>query len=150
MARERPGHLLRATALVHEAYLRLIDIQRVRWQDRAHFYAMAARQMRRILVESARAARRQKRGGGAEAVPLDEVVLAAPEQDLDVLALDEALQALAAVDERKSRVVELRHFGGLSVEETAEVLGVSVETVARDWRLAKVWLLRELSRGDNA
>jgi RNA polymerase sigma factor (TIGR02999 family) len=127
--------------------MRLIDISRVRWQDRAHFLAMAARQMRRILVEFARAGHRLKRGGAAEMVPLEEAMAVVPEPDWDVVALDEALGALAAVDERKSRVVELRFFGGLSVEEAAEVLGVSVETVARDWRLAKVWLLRELSQG---
>jgi RNA polymerase sigma factor (TIGR02999 family) len=144
MSRERPGHLLRTTALVHETYLRLIDVSRVRWQDRAHFFAMAARQMRRILVELARAGHRLKRGGGAEPVPLEQAEAAAPEPDWDLVALDEALGGLAALDERKSRVVELRFFGGLNVEETAEVLGVSVETVARDWRLARVWLLRRM------
>ena len=146
MQGERPGHLLQATALVNEAYLRLIDIHRMRWQNRAHFFAVAARLMRRILVDAARSRQYQKRGGGAQHVALDEALLVSPESSEPLVALDDALRALAAVAERKSRVVELRYFGGLSVEETAEVLKVSAETVMRDWKFAKTWLLRELSR----
>jgi RNA polymerase sigma-70 factor, ECF subfamily len=145
MAGERAGHSLQATALVNEAYVRLIDAQRVRWQDRAHFLAMAARMMRRVLVDVARAKGYQKRGGGAVRVTFDELALAPAEPGHDLVALDDALQALAQVDERKSKVIELRFFGGLSVEETAEVLGVSVDTVMRDWKLARAWLLRELT-----
>jgi RNA polymerase sigma-70 factor (ECF subfamily) len=141
---ERADHTLQASALVNEAYLRLIDLKRMRWQDRAHFLAMAARLMRRILVDSARAKRNQKRGGGARKVVFDETVLAGPETGRDLVALDDALQALAAEHPRKSRVVELRFFGGLSLQETAEALQVSVDTVKRDWRFAKQWLLREL------
>jgi RNA polymerase sigma factor (TIGR02999 family) len=141
---ERAGHTLQATALVNEAYLRLIEVNQVRWQNRAHFFAMASRVMRRILVDSARARRYQKRGGGAERVSLDEVLLVSNEPSQDLVALDEALNALAAVDLRKSQVVEMRFFGGLSVAETAAVLKVSPDTVMRDWRLAKAWLLREL------
>jgi RNA polymerase sigma factor (TIGR02999 family) len=146
MARERVGHTLQATALVNEAYLRLIQIHRVRWQNRAHFFAMASRAMRRILVEFARSRGYQKRGGGGEKVSLDEALLISKEPTQDLVALDDALNALAALDERRSRVVEMRYFGGLSVEETAEALHVSADTVMRDWRLAKVWLLRELRR----
>ena len=146
MGRERPNHTLQTTALVNEAYIRLIDLSRVRWQDRAHFFAMSARVMRRILVDHARTRLSQKRGGGAPRVSIDEALAVAPERGLDLVALDDALQALAVMDERKSRVVEMRFFAGLSVEETAEALHVSAETVMRDWRLAKVWLLRELSR----
>jgi|SRR5688572_11608459 RNA polymerase sigma-70 factor, ECF subfamily len=141
---ERSDHTLQASALVNEAYLRLIDLKRMRWQDRAHFLAMAARLMRRILVDSARAKRNQKRGGGVRKVTLDDAVLAGPETGRDLVALDDALQALAAEHPRKSRVVELRYFGGLSLQETAEALQVSVDTVKRDWRFAKQWLLREL------
>jgi RNA polymerase sigma-70 factor, ECF subfamily len=145
MARERPGHTLQATALVNEAYLRLIEVNQVRWQNRAHFFAMASRVMRRILVDAARARGYQKRGGGAETVSLDEALLVSGEPRQDLIALDDALNALAAFDLRKSQVVEMRFFGGLSVEETAEALHVSADTVMRDWRLAKVWLVRELS-----
>ena len=147
MAGERAGHSLQATALVNEAYLRLIDTKDVAWHDRAHFLAVAARVMRRILVDHARARRAQKRGGPATRVTFDEalVVTNAPREDF--VALDDALEALSTFDERKSRVVELRFFGGLSVEETASVLKVSAETVMRDWRLAKAWLQREM-RGD--
>ena len=137
---------MQATALVNEAYLRLIEVNRVRWQNRAHFLAMAARAMRRILVDSARAKRYQKRGGGARKTSLDEALLVSPMPGQDLVALDDALGALAAVDPRKSQVVEMRFFGGLSVEETAEALSVSPDTVMRDWRLAKVWLLRELRK----
>jgi RNA polymerase sigma-70 factor, ECF subfamily len=146
MQGERPGHMLQATALVNEAYLKLIDIQRMRWQNRAHFFAVAARLMRRILVDAARSQQYQKRGGGARHVALDEALLVSPQPPEQLVALDDALKALAAIAERKSRVVELRYFGGLSVEETAEVLKVSAETVMRDWKFAKTWLLRELSR----
>lgn len=147
MRRERAGHTLQTTALVNEAYLRLVDLTRVRWQDRSHFFAMSARLMRRILVDHARARESRKRGGGARRISFDEALVVSEERGADLVALDDALQALAAFDERKSRVVELRFFGGLSVDETAEALHVSPETVMRDWRLAKVWLLRELGGG---
>jgi RNA polymerase sigma factor (TIGR02999 family) len=144
MRRERPGHTLQTSALVNEAFLRLTDARHVRWQDRAHFLGISARLMRRVLVDHARSKGYQKRGGGARKVTLDEGLVAAAEPALDVVALDRALEALAAVDARKGRVIELRFFGGLSVEETAAVLQVSPDTVKRDWRLAKLWLLREL------
>jgi RNA polymerase sigma factor (TIGR02999 family) len=147
MKRERGGHTLQATALVNEVYLRLIDVQRVRWQNRAHFFAMAARLMRRILVEAARARGTRKRGGGTATVSLDEALVVPIEPASDLVALDDALTALAAVDSRKSRVVEMRYFGGLTVDETAEALQVSRDTVKRDWKMAKLWLLRELQRG---
>jgi RNA polymerase sigma-70 factor, ECF subfamily len=147
MKGERSGHTLQATALVNEVYLRLIDVQRVRWQNRAHFFAMAARLMRRILVEAARARDAQKRGAGAPIVSLDEALVVPLEPGSELVALDEALTALAAVDSRKSRVVEMRFFGGLSLDETAEALQVSRDTVKRDWKMAKLWLLRELQRG---
>jgi RNA polymerase sigma factor (TIGR02999 family) len=146
MAGERLGHSLQATGLVNEAYLRLIDVQRIQWQDRAHFLSMAARLMRRILVDHARSKAYQKRGGGAVRVTFDGLDLPAQAPGHDLVALDDALAELAKVDERKSRVIELRFFGGLSVEETATVLKVSVDTVMRDWKLAKAWLLRELRR----
>ena len=144
MARERRGHTLQTTALVNEAFIRLTDARRVRWQDRAHFLGISARLMRRVLVDHARSRGYRKRGGGAERVTLDDALIATPGVALDVVALDRALEALSAADERKSRVIELRFFGGLSVEETAEVLHVSPDTVKRDWRLARLWLLREL------
>src|SRR6476620_60456 len=144
MGRERRGHTLQPTALVNEAFLRLTDARQIRWQDRAHFLGISARLMRRVLVDHARARGFRKRGGGAQRVTLDEGLIASPEPAVDVLALDRVLESLAAVDVRKSRVIELRFFGGLSVEETAEVLHVSADTVKRDWRLAKLWLLREL------
>jgi RNA polymerase sigma factor (TIGR02999 family) len=147
MRDERPDHVLQTTALINEAYLRLIDINRVRWQSRAHFFAISARIMRRILVDAARERDARKRGGEISHVVFDEALIPTPERDTDLVALDAALEALANADPRKSQVVELRYFGGLSVQETAEVLGVSVETVARDWRLAKLWLLRELEQG---
>lgn len=145
MHRENPGHTLQTTALVNEAYLRLAHSKDVDWKDRAHFFAVSANIMRRILIDEARARRAERRGGNAEQVALDELIdiPQAPTQDL--LALDEALNQLARVDERKTKVVELRYFGGLSVEETAHVLNVSPDTVLRDWRLAKAWLLRELN-----
>jgi RNA polymerase sigma factor (TIGR02999 family) len=146
MAGERPGHTLEPTALVNEAYLRLVTLKQIRWQDRAHFFAMAARLMRRILVDFARSRRSRKRGGGAKQVSFTQSLDVAEGQPTDVLALNDALEALAAVDERKGRVVELRFFGGLSVEETAEVLDVSRETVKRDWTFAKMWLRRHLHK----
>jgi len=144
MARERAGHSFQATALVNEAYLRLVKANDVAWQDRVHFFAVAARVMRRILVDHARARHYQKRGGHAPKVTFDEELAVTSEPRQDYVALDDALEALAAFDERKSRVVELRFFGGLSVEETAAVLKVSPDTVMRDWRLAKAWLQREM------
>jgi RNA polymerase sigma factor (TIGR02999 family) len=146
MAGERTGHTLQSTALVNEAYLRLVESSRVRWQNRAHFFAISAQLMRRILVDFARSRGYAKRGGKAPRVSLDAAPIAV-EECAEIAALDDALRALAAIDERKSKVVELRFFGGLSVQETAEVLGVSEETVARDWRMSKVWLRRELNRG---
>ena len=146
MAHERVGHSLQATALVNEAYMRLVDVRQMKWQDRAHFFAMSARLMRRILVDFARSRGYQKRGGGAQKVSFDEGLVVSNERGTDLVALDDALSALAAVDARKSQVIEMRFFGGLSVEETAEALHVSPETVMRDWKLAKAWLLRELSR----
>lgn len=147
MAGERVDNSLQATALVNEAYLRLIDAQRVRWQDRAHFLAMSARMMRRILVDHARAKGYQKRGGDAVRVTFEEMALPGRSPDRDLVALDDALEALGKMDERKSKVVEMRFFGGLSVQETAAVLNVSVETVMRDWKFSKSWLLRQLTRG---
>lgn len=145
MRDERPNHALQTTALVHEAYLRMIDVNGVDWQSRNQFYAVSARMMRRILVEEARKRDAEKRGADASHVALDEEMLPSPERGADVLALDEALARLEALDERKARVVELRCFAGLSVEETGQVLGVSEETVFRDWRMAKLWLRRQLS-----
>ncbi len=145
MAGERSDHTLQTTALVNEVYLRLVDCEQVRWQDRAHFFAVSARLMRRILVDFARSRGYQKRGAGIAHISLDEAPSVCNEPDANLLALDEALKALGRIDERKSRVVELRFFGGLSMEETAEVLGVSSDTVLREWRLARAWLLRELS-----
>jgi RNA polymerase sigma-70 factor (ECF subfamily) len=145
MAREQTGHTLQTTALVNEVYLRLVKARDVNWQNRAHFFAICARMMRRILTDFARSRRYLKRGGNATRVSLDETLMEGQEAPADITALDDALKALANFDERKSRVVELRFFGGLSVEETAEVLRVSVETVHRDWKLARAWLLRRLS-----
>jgi RNA polymerase sigma factor (TIGR02999 family) len=144
MAGERGGHSLQPTALVNEAYMRLIDAQHVDWQNRTHFLAMSARLMRRILVDVARSKGYQKRGGGAVRVTFDDALAVSDQPGHDLVALDDALEALAAVDERKARVIELRFFGGLSVDESAAVLKVSVDTVLRDWKLAKAWLLREL------
>ena len=144
MGRERKEHTLQTTALVNEAFLRLTDARQIRWQDRGHFLGISARLMRRVLVDHARARGYLKRGGGAERVTLHEGLVISPDPALDLVALDRALEALARVDARKSQIVELRFFGGLSVEETAEVLHVSTDTVKRDWRLAKLLLLREL------
>lgn len=146
LRRERAGHTLQTSALINEAYIRLIDGPRVPWENRAHFYGIAARLMRRILVDFARERNFKKRSGGRQ-VELDAAMMLSPAQNTDVVALDEALTALASVDERKARVVELRHFGGLTEKEIALVLKVSGETVRRDWRLAKSWLLRRLSEG---
>jgi RNA polymerase sigma-70 factor (ECF subfamily) len=143
---ERPGHTLQTTALVNEAYLRLVNSRHVNWQNRAHFLAISAQLMRRILVDYARARGYQKRGGGVPKVTLDEALMGPQEKGHDLVALDDALKALGGVDPRKSKVVELRFFGGLSVEESAEVLKVSPDTVLRDWRLAKSWLAREMEK----
>ena len=145
LRRERDSHTLQTDALVNEAYVRLIDLRRIAWRDRAHFFALAARLMRRILVDYARSRNYQKRGGRLQHVPLDVAGDVSLDRSDDLVALDDALAALAQVDPRKAQVVELRHFGGLSVAEVAEVLTVSEQTVMRDWRLAKIWLLRELS-----
>ena len=148
MAGERPGHTLQTTALIHETYLRLVDIRKVKWQDRAHFLAVCAQLMRRILIDFARSRSYQKRGGGTAAhVDFDEALMVTAQPEADLVAVDEALNRLANVDERKSKVVELRFFGGLAVKEAAAVMKVSPDTVMRDWKLAKVWLLRELRRG---
>ena len=144
MALERSAHSLQATALVHEAYLRLIDQRQVRWQGRAHFFALASRMMRRILVDYARSRHYAKRGGAARRVSLDEAMIVSEEKTQDVVALDEALTRLAAIDFRKSQVVELRYFGGLSMEEIAKVLKISAVTVRRDWSTAKAWLYRDM------
>jgi RNA polymerase sigma factor (TIGR02999 family) len=144
MARERPGHTLQPTALVNEAFLRLVDVRGVRWHGRGHFFGIAARLMRRVLVDHARARGFQKRGGGAQTVPLETTILVSRAPDIALLDLDHALDALAEVDDRKARVVDMRFFGGMTVEETARALGVSGDTVKRDWRLAKLWLLKTL------
>src|SRR5262249_35738369 len=148
MAAERAGHTLQTSALVNEAYLRLIDITQVQWHDRTHFLAMAARTMRRVLVDSARARGNQRRGGAAVKVSLDEEALAAPDRRQDLIALDDALARLAKAYPRQADVVELRFFGGLTLEETAGALDMSVDTVKRDWRFAKLWLLRDLRATD--
>jgi RNA polymerase sigma-70 factor, ECF subfamily len=146
LRRERAGHTLQATALVHEAYLRLIGQQHLDWQSRAHFFGVAAQVMRHVLVDQARSRRAAKRGGGEALLPLDEAADCASEPAAEVIALDDALKSLARIDERKSRVVELRYFGGLTEEETAEVLGVSPATVRRESRLAEAWLCREVRK----
>ena len=148
MAGERPGHILQTTALVNEAFLRLIDWQNVDWLNRSHFFGLAARIMRRILVDFARARRREKRGGAALFVSLSEAANVAQEQSADLVALDDALHTLEKLDPRQARVVELRFFAGLSLEETAEALKVSLSTIRRDWSLAEAWLFRELNRKD--
>jgi RNA polymerase sigma-70 factor (ECF subfamily) len=145
MVGERSDHILQTTALVNEAYLRLVDVQKVSWKNRAHFLAMCAQLMRRILTDFARSSGYQKRSGKLNRVTFTEALWVAPQSDTDLAALDTAMKKLAAVDERKSRVVEMRFFGGLTVQESAEVLKVSQDTVMRDWKFAKVWLLRELN-----
>ena len=147
MRRERAGHTLQTTALVNEAYLRMVGQQEVDWQDRAHFFAAAAQVMRHLLVDRARSRRRLRRGSDPEQVSLDEIAVVSEQKGEDLLALDEVLTRLAAIDERKVRIVELRYFGGLSAQETAAVLGVSEVTVKREWLKAKAWLYRELSQG---
>ena len=147
MRRERSDHTLQPTALVHEAYERLVDLKNVSWQNRAHFFGVSAQLMRRILVDYARSRRYTKREGQWRQIPLNEAVALFHDRQTDIVALDDALHALADIDSRKSRVVEMRFFGGLSIKEVAEVLDISTESVQRDWRLAKVWLLRELSQG---
>lgn len=147
MRRENPAHTLQTTALVNEAYIQLVDQRETRWQSRAHFFGIAAGIMRRILMNYARDRRRDKRGGGAERVSLSEVAIMSEEKSEELIALDEALRKLESMDERKSRVVELRYFGGLSVEETAAFLKVSPVTVARDWKLARAWLRRAIEQG---
>ena len=146
LRRERSAHTLQPTALVHEAYLRLVDQNQVRWQNRAHFFGVAAQMMRRILVDHARGHNAEKRGGEIHKLSLDENIDVTDERATDLISLDDALTALAAIDEQKSRIVELRFFGGLSVEETAEVLGVSAPTVKRQWRMAKAWLYGQVQR----
>jgi RNA polymerase sigma factor (TIGR02999 family) len=144
MRRERPDHTLQPTALVHEAYIRLADFQRLHWKNRVHFYAISSQVMRRVLVDFARARDRHKRGGGCKRLSLEDCLNLGEQHDASLIALDDALTALASSDRRKSQVVEMKFFGGLSTEEIAEALHVSPETVQRDWRLAKLWLLREL------
>lgn len=146
LGRERVGHTLQSAALVNEAYLKLIGERQMDWQNRAHFFAVAAQLMRMILVDYARTRNRDRRGGGAQRVSLEDALAVADEQSADLVALDDAMKALAAFDERKSKVAELRFFGGLSIEETAEVLHISPVTVMREWRLAKAWLYRQLNR----
>ena len=146
MSRERGDHLLQTSALINEAYLRLIDWKSARWQNRAHFFGVAAQMMRRILVDHARAHEAEKRGGEFQKLSLDENIDVSGERDVNLVALDDALNLLAEVDPQKSKIVELRFFGGLSVEETAEVLGVSAPTVKRQWRMAKAWLYGQVSR----
>jgi len=146
MRRERPGHTLQASALVNEAYLRLVDYRRMQWQNRAHFFAVAAQAMRRVLVEHARSRQYAKRGGTAQRISLDDVAVLTDQQAAELVALDDALTSLEALDARKARIVELRYIGGLSIEETAETLGVSTATVERDWRSAKAWLYRAISQ----
>ena len=146
MERERPGHTLQTTALVNEAYMRLVDYKRMQWQDRAHFFAVAAQVMRRILVDHARS-HNLKRGAGVQHVALDDVAVVSADRTGDLVALDDALNVLARLDPRKVQIIEMRFFGGLSVEETAEVLRVSPATVKRDWSIAKLWLCRELGGG---
>ncbi|MDQ5835995.1 MAG: sigma-70 family RNA polymerase sigma factor [Acidobacteriota bacterium] len=148
MRLENPGHILQTTAVVNEAYLKLIDQRSVRWQNRAHFFGLAATMMRRVLSNYARDRQRDKRGGRAVQVSLSEVATVSAEKSAELIALDEALQKLVEVDERKARVVELRYFGGLSVEETAEVLGISTATVNRDWDMAKAWLAKKIRDDD--
>jgi RNA polymerase sigma factor (TIGR02999 family) len=145
LRRERPDHTLQPTALVHEAYIRLVDQRRVRWKNRAHFYGAAAHIMRRILVDGARARKTDKRGGGWERVPLVGDGTPGGSRDVDVLALDDALERLAALDPQQERIVELRYFGGLTLDETAEVIGISTATVKREWAIAKAWLRAQLS-----
>lgn len=148
LRRERPGNTLQTTGLVHETYLRLVDQKHVHWQNRAHFFGIAAQLMRRILVDHVRRRKTAKRGGSAIKLTLDETIAMSKSKEIDLVSLDEALTRLAEIDEQQSRIVELRFFSGLSVEETAEVLRISDRTVKRDWQVAKIWLRREISRGE--
>jgi RNA polymerase sigma factor (TIGR02999 family) len=150
LRRERPGHTLQGTALVHEAYLRLVDQRQVKWQNRAHFFAMASQMIRRILVDYARGSRAAKRGAGAPKISLDDALGLSGKTDVDLIALDDALNDLARFDPGQSRIVDLRFFGGLSIEETAEAVGLSVATVNREWAMARAWLFRQISRGSEA
>jgi len=150
MSRENAGHTLQTTALVNEAYLRLAEVKDMNWQDRAHFFAVSANVMRRILIDEARARRAERRGGDNLVIALDEALDVEKGEDLDLITLDLALQSLAQINHRQSQVIELRYFGGLTVEETAEVLKVSADTVMRDWRFAKAWLKREMVRESNS
>ncbi|MGH9832778.1 MAG: sigma-70 family RNA polymerase sigma factor [Blastocatellia bacterium] len=150
MSRENAGHTLQTTALVNEAYLRLAEVKDMNWQDRAHFFAVSANVMRRILIDEARARRAERRGGDNLTIALDEALDVERGEDLDLITLDLALQSLAQINQRQSQVIELRYFGGLTVEETAEVLKVSADTVMRDWRFAKAWLKREMVRESNS
>jgi RNA polymerase sigma-70 factor, ECF subfamily len=148
LRRERSNHTLQPTALVHEAYMKLIDQSRVKWQNRAHFFGIAAQVMRRILMDHARKHTAEKRGGEAELLPIEEeILIVSHDKSAELIALDDALQQLSEIDERKAKIVELRYFGGLSIEETAEVLGVSVPTINREWRMAKAWLYSEIAGG---
>lgn len=149
LAKERQDHTLQTTALVNEAYLKLVDQKRVKWQGRSHFFALSSQLMRRILVDYARSRQYAKRGGGKSALPLDEALIVAPERASEMIALDEALTELAKHDERKARIVELRFFSGMSIDETSELLGVSPGTVMKDWTLAKAWLQREMDRSSS-
>ncbi|MFN0086356.1 MAG: sigma-70 family RNA polymerase sigma factor [Blastocatellia bacterium] len=149
MAQQSPGHTLQTTALINEAYLRLVNHQEKQWQNRSHFFAVAARAMRHILVDYARTRRAARRGGGAQVFPLDEAFVATDERAAELVALDDALEELVVIDPRKSQIVELRYFGGLSVEETADVLKISATTVMRDWSMAKAWLRRALDNRDS-
>jgi RNA polymerase sigma factor (TIGR02999 family) len=148
MSRERPGHMLQTTALVHEAYQKLLDTPHIRWRDRTHFLAVSAQLMRRVLVDCSRSRDYLKRGGGCCTVPIHIGLIASSSRSADFSAIDDALTALARIDPRKSQMVELRFFGGLTVDETAKLMKVSPKTVMRDWQFAKVWLLRELDRGE--
>jgi RNA polymerase sigma factor (TIGR02999 family) len=150
LRRERPEHTIQATALVHEAYLRLFDVERVSWQDRAHFFAIIAKVMRRILIEYARAQGCSKRGGGLRPMNLNEALVVSAEPDPEIVRLHEALEEMAKFDARKAQVVEMRYFGGLTSEEAASVLGISPQSVNRDWSLAKAWLVREMTRQERS
>ena len=150
MVREQSGHTLQTTALVNEAYVRLIDAQHVDWKDRSHFFAISASLMRRVLVDFARSRNSDKRGNGGTPIELDEAIINLPDRNEDIVRLDDALNALAGMDPRSAKVVELRFFGGLTVKETAEVLNISDKTVMRDWETAKVWLMRELRHGSRS
>jgi RNA polymerase sigma factor (TIGR02999 family) len=149
MGRESPGHTLQTSALINEAYMKLVDQQSVQWQNRAHFFAVAARVMRNILIDHARSHHYAKRGAGARKISLDETAVLTPERAADLVALDDALNALAVLDARKSRIIELRFFGGLSIDETAEVMKISPVTVTREWRAARAWLRREITQGES-